>query len=134
MREDSTSAGEGRAVVYDGHCYVCTGWVRFFERHPVEPEFSLVPMQSSTGRELLSQHGIDPNDPSTFLVLDGGKAYTASDAVIHVVAAAGGAWGLVHVAWIVPRAWRDASYDLLARNRYRWFGRRPTCYRPMKSS
>ena len=122
--------GPGRVLVYDGHCYVCTGWVRFFERHPMEPPFSLIPMQSPAGREVLAQRGIDPDDPSTFLVLDGGQAYTASDAVIHIVTAAGGIRRLARVARVFPRAWRDALYDLLARNRYRWFGRRATCYVP----
>jgi predicted DCC family thiol-disulfide oxidoreductase YuxK len=128
------TASAERILVYDGHCYVCTGWVRFFERHPATPPFALLPMQLPAGRELLARHAIDPDDPTSFLVLDRGQAYTASTAAIHVAAAAGGLWRLVHVARIVPRAWRDALYDLLARNRYRWFGRRPTCYVPAKSS
>jgi predicted DCC family thiol-disulfide oxidoreductase YuxK len=134
MNDNATPAVDGRILVYDGHCYVCTGWVRFFERHPVEPAFRLVPMQTPSGRELLRRHGIDPDDPSTFLVLDGDKAYTASDAVIHIVTAAGGAARLFQCARIVPRPWRDALYDALARNRYRWFGRRATCYLPVRPS
>lgn len=119
-----------RTIVYDGHCYICSGWVRFLERHRVEPPFQLVPMQSPLGRELLQQHGIDPDDPSTFLVLDDGRILTAGDAAIHVVAALGGAWRLIHVTRIVPRRARDAFYRWIARNRYRWFGRRPVCYLP----
>ena len=76
------------------------------------------------------EHGIDPEDPSTFLVVDGGRAYIASDASIHVAAAVGGLWRLARVARVVPRTWRDALYRLIARNRYRWFGRRTTCYLP----
>jgi predicted DCC family thiol-disulfide oxidoreductase YuxK len=60
-------------------------------------------MQSEEGRALLTAHGVDAEDPSTFLVLDAGQAW---------------------------RAWRDALYRLLARNRYRWFGRRAVCYLP----
>ena len=119
-----------RAIVFDGHCHICSGWARFLSRHEVEPPFQLIAMQSAAGRELLTQHGIDPDDPATFLVLDRGHRFERSDAAIHIVAALGGLWRAAHAARIVPRGWRDALYQLLARNRYRWFGRRSTCYLP----
>jgi predicted DCC family thiol-disulfide oxidoreductase YuxK len=119
-----------RVIVYDGHCHVCSGWVRFLHRHHLEPPFELLPMHSEPGRALLIRHGIDPDDPATFLVLDRGPILTDSDGALHVVAALGGAWRIVQVARVVPRRWRDALYRLLARNRYRWFGRRATCYQP----
>jgi len=59
-----------RAVVFDGHCYVCSGWARFHHRHPANPPFQLIAMQTDLGRALLSRYRIDPNDPSTFWVLD----------------------------------------------------------------
>lgn len=115
---------QDRIVVYDAQCNLCSGWVRFFDRNHVEPPFVLLPMQGASGRALLIEHGIDPNDPLTFLVLDRGEHYTASDATIHLMTAAGGTWRLFHAARIVPRAWRDALYRIAARNRFRWFGRR----------
>jgi predicted DCC family thiol-disulfide oxidoreductase YuxK len=119
-----------RCIVFDGICHVCSGGVRFLARRRIEPPFELIPMQSTAGRALLSQHGIDPEDPTTFLVLDRGRILTQSDASIHVMAEIGGLWRLVVVARVIPRAWRDWMYRLLARNRYRWFGRRTTCYLP----
>ena len=119
-----------RVIVFDGICNVCSGGVRFVARHRIEPPFRLIPMQSAEGRALLVQCGIDPDDPTTFLVLDGGLILTQSDASIHVMAAIGGLWRLVVVARVIPRAWRDWLYRLLARNRYRWFGRRATCDLP----
>ena len=119
-----------RIIVFDGICHLCTGWVRFLRRHPIDPPFQLIPMQSDAGKALLVEHGIDPEDPATFLVLDQGRRFTDSDAAIHVIAALGFPWRIINVARIVPRAWRDALYRLLARNRYRWFGRRSACYLP----
>jgi len=87
-------------------------------------------MQSSEGKALLLEHGIDPLDPATFLVLDRGRQFTDSDAAIHTIAALGGIWRLSAAARIVPKAGRDWLYRLLARNRYRWFGRRSSCYLP----
>jgi predicted DCC family thiol-disulfide oxidoreductase YuxK len=87
-------------------------------------------MQSDAGKALLVEYGIDPDDPATFLVLDQGRRFTESDAAIHVIAALGIPWRIINVTRIVPRRWRDALYRLLARNRYRWFGRRSACYLP----
>jgi predicted DCC family thiol-disulfide oxidoreductase YuxK len=131
---ESVASCADRVVVYDGYCHVCSGGVRFLERFQATPPFLLLPTQSVQGRQLLARHDIDPDDPSTFLVLDQGRVYTASDASIHMLIAMGGAWRLAHVARIVPRRWRDAAYRLLARNRYRWFGRRATCYLPTNHS
>jgi predicted DCC family thiol-disulfide oxidoreductase YuxK len=127
MLAPDTSA---RVVVFDGICNVCSGWVRFLEAHRIEPPFKLIPMQSEEGKSLLVEYGIDPEDPATFLVLDQGRQFTQSDGAIHIVAALGGPWSLFAATKVIPRAWRDSLYQLLARNRYRWFGRRSTCYLP----
>jgi len=119
-----------RVVVYDGICHICSGWAKFLSRRRLEQPFTLVPMQSEHGRSLLVAHGIDPEDPSSFLVIDGGRALTDSDAVLHVIASPGGAWRLAGILRAIPQRWRDAGYRVLARNRYRWFGRRDTCYLP----
>jgi predicted DCC family thiol-disulfide oxidoreductase YuxK len=119
-----------RAIVFDGICHVCSGWVRFLVRHRIDPTFQLIPMQSVAGKDLLVEYAIDPDDPATFLVLDRGQQLTQSDAAIHVIAELGGPWRMINTARLVPRRWRDAVYRLLARNRYRWFGRRSACYLP----
>lgn len=125
---------ESRIVVFDGLCNLCSGGARWLEQHQSKPPFRLVPMQSDLGRALLSQHGYDPDDPLTFLVLDGSQCLTQSDAWIHLVAAAGGWRRHVETTRVIPRTWRDSVYRLIARNRYRWFGRRQTCYLPQPAT
>ena len=119
-----------RVVVFDGICHVCSGWVRFLERHRIQPPCKLLPMQSEEGSALLAEYGIDPEDPSTFLVLDRGRAFTQSDGSIRIITALGGFWRIFEAARVIPKPWRDSLYRVLARNRYRWFGRRDTCYLP----
>jgi predicted DCC family thiol-disulfide oxidoreductase YuxK len=119
-----------RIIVFDGICHLCSGWIRFLRRHRIDPPFQLIPMQSVAGKELLLEYGIDPEDPATFLVLDDGLRFTESDATIHVIVSLGGVWLMANLVRVVPRRWRDAIYRLLARNRYRWFGRRSACYLP----
>jgi len=116
-----------RIIVFDGICHVCSGWMRFLECIGSSP-FQHIPMQSPEGKALLLEFGIDPKDPATFLVLDQGRQFTDSDAAIHTIAALGGPWRLAGLARIIPRLWRDWLYRLLARNRYRWFGCRRSCY------
>ncbi|MEO6078780.1 MAG: DCC1-like thiol-disulfide oxidoreductase family protein [Steroidobacteraceae bacterium] len=122
-----------RLMVFDGLCHVCSGWAGFIARHPVIPPFRLVAMQSEEGRTLLMAHGIDPDDPSTFLVIDSGRVYRESEGAIHVVTVLGGAWRCFSIARVIPRDLRDSMYRLLARNRYRWFGRRQVCYVPREA-
>ncbi|HXV39915.1 MAG TPA: DCC1-like thiol-disulfide oxidoreductase family protein [Steroidobacteraceae bacterium] len=120
-----------RAVLYDGYCHSCSALVRFLKQRPTEPPFELIPMQGERGRALLAPFGIDPDDSSTFLVLDGDRAYTESDGVLHLARSLGPAWrALAAVGRFVPGSWRDGLYRLHARNRFRWFGRRATCYLP----
>jgi predicted DCC family thiol-disulfide oxidoreductase YuxK len=122
-----------RVLVFDGFCHLCSGWARFMARHPVKPPFRLIAMQSDEGRALLVAHGIDADDPSTFLVIDTGHVYSESEGVIQVVTGLGGIWRSFAIARVIPRALRDPLYRLLARNRYRWFGRRQVCYLPGSS-
>jgi predicted DCC family thiol-disulfide oxidoreductase YuxK len=126
----SVTDPNARVVVFDGICNVCSGWVRFLQRQRIVPAFKLIPMQSQEGKLLLADYGIDPEDPTTFLVLDQGRQFTQSDGAIHIIAALGGLWSLFEAARVIPKTWRDSLYRLLARNRYRWFGRRSTYYLP----
>jgi len=86
-------------------------------------------MQLAEGRSLAEQLGIDPDRPESFAFLGAGYAYVKSEAVLHIARALPG-WRWTWVFHVIPRAIRDAIYDLVARNRYRWFGRRDACMLP----
>ena len=87
-------------------------------------------MQQDVGRKLLLEAGIDPDDPETMIVISDGKILRDSDAVIHVYRHLGWPWRTVGAFRLLPRSLRDRTYRLVARNRYRWFGRRGTCWVP----
>ena len=78
----------------------------------------------------LAAHGIDPDDPSSFLLVDGDRAWKDSDAIRRVVGGLGGVWRCAHLQALLPRGFRDRVYRLVARNRYRLFGRRDVCVVP----
>jgi predicted DCC family thiol-disulfide oxidoreductase YuxK len=121
--------GNERIVVFDGVCNLCSGWVRFVLRHDVRGRLRFAPLQSSTGRELLVRNGVDPADAQTFLLVDGDTVYTRSDAALEIVKDLG-AWRWLGVFGILPRGLRDWVYSSIARNRYRWFGKREACFVP----
>lgn len=122
--------GAGPIIVFDGVCALCSGWVRFLLRHDREARYRFAAMQTPSGRALLVAHGLDPDDPSSFLLIDGERAWKDSDAIRRVVGGLGGVWRGVHVLALLPRGLRDRVYRLVARNRYRWFGRNETCFLP----
>jgi predicted DCC family thiol-disulfide oxidoreductase YuxK len=120
-----------RVIVFDGVCMLCNDWVRFVLRYDRQRAFKLAAMQTPTGRALLEQHGVDPDDPATFLVIDDGVAYTDTDALIRALGRFGFLWRVCGGALrVVPRAWCNTAYRYIARNRYRYFGRREVCLVP----
>lgn len=120
-----------RVIVFDGVCVLCSGWARFVLKTDRRRAFRLAAMQTPAGRRLLEQHNIDPDDPATFLVLDGQVAYTDTDALIHVLGQFDAPWPVLGgLLKCVPRGLRNALYRLVARNRYRWFGKRAQCLLP----
>lgn len=121
-------------IVFDGVCVLCNGWVRFLLRHDRAGRYRFAAMQSDTGRALLTAHGLDPDDPASFLLIEHDSAdprvSTDSDAIRRVLAGLGGTWRVANLIALVPRGLRDAAYRWLARNRYRWFGRHDACLLP----
>lgn len=124
------STPELEVIVFDGVCVLCSRWVRFITARDPGKRYRFAAMQSPTGRLLLQQHGLDPLDPASFLLLDGKRPWTDTDAILRIVTRFGGAWGLVSCARLIPRGMRDRAYRALARRRYRWFGKRDTCLVP----
>jgi predicted DCC family thiol-disulfide oxidoreductase YuxK len=126
----SIDARSPAIIVFDGDCALCSAWVRFLLRHDRDARYRFAAMQTAAGRALLAAHGLDPDDPSSFLLLEGEAAWTDTDAIRRVVTGFGGVWRVAHaLAWI-PKPLRDRIYRLVARNRYRWFGRNAACFVP----
>ncbi|QIO89263.1 MULTISPECIES: thiol-disulfide oxidoreductase DCC family protein [Stenotrophomonas] len=117
-------------IVFDGVCALCSRWVRFLLRVDRQERYRFAAMQGTHGRVLLRQHGLDPDDPLSFLLLEDGRAWTDTDAIVRVLVGLGGPWRLAVVLRAVPRRLRDRAYRALARNRYRWFGRQDGCFLP----
>ena len=120
----------GPVVVFDGHCVLCSANAQFVLKHDRQRRLRLAAMQGETGSAIYCSLGIDPADPETMVVVDGDKVLRDSDGVLAIYRALGWPWKALALGRIVPRALRDPLYLLVARNRYRLFGRRETCWMP----
>jgi predicted DCC family thiol-disulfide oxidoreductase YuxK len=116
-------------ILYDGVCVFCSRWVRFVAARDVYRRFRFTSIQSGYGARLAQAFGIDPNDPDTNAVVHGGKVFFKSDAALTVLGALPG-WGWVRALRSVPKPLRDVVYNVVARNRYRIFGKYEECFVP----
>jgi predicted DCC family thiol-disulfide oxidoreductase YuxK len=117
-------------LLFDGLCNLCVGSIRFIIRHDRRALFKFASIQSEAGQKLYQAHGLDPNNLHTMLLITKTQAYFKSDAALEVARQFGGFWKLLLIFKIIPRSVRDWVYATIARNRYRWFGRRDTCLIP----
>ena len=122
------SASSGPIILFDAECVLCSANARFVLERDRDATFRLASMQSEIGRSLYRRHGMDPDDPASLLVVEGDRMRRDSDAVLTIYETLGFPWSLARVFRIVPAALRDPVYRLVARNRYRLFGRRDTCW------
>ena len=115
-------------LLFDGVCTLCNGFVQFvIERDPAG-RFQFAPLQSDAAARLL---GVAPPPlPDSLVLLEDGRLFTRSTAALRVARRLRFPWPLAYVFVAVPRPVRDWVYDAVARNRYRWFGRRDVCMVP----
>jgi len=116
--------------VMDGDCALCSFGARMIARYDHADQIRIATVQSDLGADLLTKTGLDPDDPETWLVTDGNQVLIKADAVIYLARILGGpARAILPLAWL-PRAWRNKLYGVVARNRYRMFGRAKMCDLP----
>jgi predicted DCC family thiol-disulfide oxidoreductase YuxK len=110
--------------VFDGVCVLCSRTVAWLMRGPKGGEFYYASAQSPLGQALYRHYGLEMND--TYLLIDKGVPYTKSDGYIHMFAILGPPWHFLYALKEIPVGLRDKVYDLVARNRYKWFGKAKT--------
>lgn len=123
-------------LLYDGVCGLCNRLVQFTLRHDRKRTFRFASLQGPTAARILERHGHSPTDLDTFYVatdLDQPAEHlrSRSDAALFVLQELGGHWSVfAALGRLMPKNLRDALYNLVARNRYRVFGKFDTCPLP----
>ncbi len=127
---DAKADTAGPIILFDAECILCSANAQFVLTHDRKKRFRLAAMQGEVGSGLYRRFGIDPTNPDSIIVVDGDKMLRDSDAVLAIYAGLGWPWKALAVFRLVPRIIRDPLYLFVARNRYRIFGRRESCWLP----
>lgn len=118
-----------KVVLFDGVCNFCESSVQFILRHDKTGSLRFASLQSEIGQQLLTAYGIS-HELQSVVFVESGKAYTKSAAAFRIAHYFGGWWKLLLVFSILPAFITDFGYDIIAKNRYRWFGKKDACMIP----
>ena len=119
-------------LYFDGVCNLCNQSVQWVIRRDKKAVFRFAPLQSQAGLSFQHVHFLQ-KIPDSVLLQYKGKVYVKSGAVLKLMQILGGVYKLSVVGWLVPRFVRDVIYDYIARNRYKWFGKKETCMIPTEA-
>jgi predicted DCC family thiol-disulfide oxidoreductase YuxK len=110
-------------VLFDGYCKLCDRTVHFLTRLDKNHALQFISLQSPAGQTYLDQYHLPKDKFDSFVLIENGRAYERSTAGLRVLKYLRFPWPLLGVLRVVPRPLRDWGYQLIAHNRYRWFGR-----------
>jgi predicted DCC family thiol-disulfide oxidoreductase YuxK len=119
-----------KLVLFDGVCNVCNRFVNFVIDRDPDEQFVFAPLSSELGRRITREHGLDVPGFDSMVLLENGRAYCHSSAILRVLARLPGAWFLCWGGLLVPPFARDAGYRWFASHRYAWFGKSDQCRVP----
>ena len=119
-----------KIILFDGVCNLCSASVQFVLKHDRKKQFRFASLQSEMGQRLSEKYQLPTSDQYSFVLIEGEKAFTRSTAALRVAWELDKGWSLFYGFIIVPPVIRNAVYNLIARNRYRWFGKKTECWLP----
>lgn len=119
-----------KIILFDGVCNLCNGAVTFIIKRDEHDHFRYAALQSEVGRTLTDKYGIDTSKTDSIILIEDDRCYTKSSAALRIARHLSGGYPLLYGFMIFPKFIRDRLYDVIARNRYQWFGKRESCMVP----
>jgi len=119
-----------RIVIFDGVCNLCEFSVNFIYQRDILGKFTFTPAQSPLGSKLLEHYQINTGTLDTVVLVKQNHAYTRSTAALEIASELDIPWNFLQVFSLIPQPVRDQIYDLIAWNRYEWFGKKDSCMIP----
>jgi len=117
-------------ILFDGVCNLCNKSVQFIIKRDKKDAFRFASLQSEIGQSLLNEHDLTGKQLNSFVLVKNNKVYMRSTGALHVAKQLSGAWPLLYALIIIPAFIRNAVYDFIATNRYKWFGKLESCLLP----
>ena len=120
-----------KIILFDGVCNLCNSAILKVIKHDSKDNFVFTPLSSETGRKIIEHLKIDISKIDSIILYEPELAfYIKSSAALKIMNDFGGLWKLNNIFWIIPNPIRDLVYDFIARNRYKWFGKKESCMIP----
>ena len=119
-----------KIILFDGVCNLCNHWVNFVIKRDKKDQFRFAALQEETGKKILIENGIDPNKFDSIILIENGKAYMKSTAALRIARRLGSAYPLTYIFILIPPFMRNWIYDVVGRNRYKWYGKKDSCMIP----
>ncbi len=120
-------------LLFDGHCHLCSGAVRFIIKHEAKPVLLFAPLQSSFALQRLREPDAINRAGKSIVIVEHDRIYEMSDAAIRTCSYLRFPWRMLTVFRFIPRSLRDLAYNFIAKRRYKWFGRSEQCWLPDQS-
>lgn len=117
-------------IFFDGLCNLCNGAVQFALRHEKNDAFRYTALQGQYAKKTLAQFKVNPKQLNSILLIDNGKLYFKSTAALRITKKFKGLWPALYLFILVPAFIRNWVYDIIAKNRYKWFGKKESCWVP----
>ena len=132
MSNSHIASSQQPIILFDGLCNLCDAAVQFVIRQDKKGVFKFASLQSNAGQEILKSNGLSATQLNSFILLHDDVLFMKSSAALKAAQILGWPWKFFYGFMVVPRFIRDAVYDFIARNRYRWFGKKDACMIPTK--
>ncbi|MFP4024685.1 MAG: thiol-disulfide oxidoreductase DCC family protein [Thiohalospira sp.] len=120
-------------VLFDGYCNLCSWSVQFIIKRHKKDYFRFTSLQSTTGKQIADKFKIPFISAESVILIENESVYYKSTAALRIARKLNGLWPLSYVFIIIPKFIRDYIYTIIAKNRFKWFGRRTECYLPEKN-
>lgn len=116
-------------ILFDGVCNLCSSSVQFILKRDKQKKFRFASLQSAYGQKILNQFNLPQDNFNSFILYQDGKIFSKSTGALKMFLQLNG-WKWIKIFWLVPKFIRDAIYNLIAKNRYKWFGKKEECWVP----
>lgn len=117
-------------VLFDGVCNLCNDSVKFLIKRDKKKKFRYASLQSNIGQKVLWEIDLDPKKTDSIVFLAEGATFTKSTAALRIAKSLGGIWSILEVLLLIPAPIRNLVYDVIAKNRYKCYGKKEECMVP----
>ncbi|WP_312473132.1 thiol-disulfide oxidoreductase DCC family protein [Neobacillus sp.] len=119
-----------RIILFDGVCNLCNSSVQFIIKRDTKGNFKFASLQGATGQKLLEKYGLN-TDINSFVFIENERIFVKSTGALRVCRNLNGSWKMLSAFLVLPRFIRDFFYEIIVKNRYKWFGKKETCMLPL---